>query len=186
MAFKHIELTTSRTSSQGLQAHRANDFTHIEPRTSSTSSPAMDRNENCRDRASGRTATGWANKLPQGPLQGSSQALDHDEDQTPPQWNATSCTLRDPTRYKFAMFYVLHDVCRKCPGYCGPRQCTRYALQAFIIKKKTHTHKHTHTLISSRLLTCSNVHVHGGRQRRLPTLIQGLKNVHRHLFKYTR
>ena len=123
-------------------------------------SPAKDRDENCRDRARRRTANRWATNLTQGPLRGSSRALDHDEDQTPPQWNATSCTLRDQTRYNFTMFYVLHDVCRQCPGYCGPRQCTSYALQAFIIKKKkTHTHtQHTHTHSSHQ--DCFHVHMY--------------------------
>ncbi len=75
-------------TTQGLQAHRAKDFKHIEPRTSSTSSPEMDRNETAeielgatkpaRDRASGRTAICWANNLTYGPLQGSSQAIDCD------------------------------------------------------------------------------------------------------------
>ena len=133
------------------------DFKHIELGAMKTA----------RDRANGRTATCWATNLTQGRLRGSSQAMDQDEDQAPPPWNATSCTRRDQTRYMFTMFYVLHDVCSQYPSYCGPRQCTRYAMQAFIIK-------YIHLL--SRLLTCSYVHVHGGRQRRLPT--QGLKNAH--------
>ena len=73
-------------------------------------------------RASGRTAICLANNLTHGPLLGSSQAMDHDEDQAQPQRNATSCTLRDQTRYMFTMFYILQDVCSQCPRYCGPRQ----------------------------------------------------------------
>jgi hypothetical protein len=116
-------------------------------------------------RASGRTATCWSNKLTQGPLRGSSQAMDRDEDRAQPQWNATSCTLRDPTRSKFTMFYVLHDVCRKCPGYYEPRRCTRF----------TCSYVHVHITSSyykmfPRCHTCSYFHVYEGRQRRLPTL----------------
>ena len=71
---------TSSTSSQGLQAHQARRWT-----ATRTAEIALGATKTARDRASGRTATGWANKLTQGPLRGSSQAMDRDEDQAQPQ-----------------------------------------------------------------------------------------------------